>query len=112
VLHIEDPTGAVSVGLLGGLLGVLAVGVFGDGLVGQGWNGIGAESYQGVNGQGVTGFFPAPGMAPDWPGQINAQLVGLAAVGLLTAVIVGTLFLVLKVLWQLWRSIPQTEEGD
>jgi len=112
VLRLEDPTGAVSVGLLGGLLGVLAVGVFGDGLAGQGWNGIGTEAHQGVSGQGVTGFFPAPGLAPDWPGQINAQLVGLAAIGLLTVVVVGALFLVLKVLWHLWRSIPQPEEAD
>jgi Amt family ammonium transporter len=110
VLRIEDPTGAVSVGLLGGLLGVLAVGIFGDGLSGQGWNGIGMETYQGVRGQGVTGFFPAPGLAPDWPGQINAQLVGLAAIGLLTIVVMGALFLILRVLWHLWQSIPQPEE--
>jgi Amt family ammonium transporter len=100
----------VSVGLLGGLLGVLAVGIFGDGLSGQGWNGIGMETYQGVRGQGVTGFFPAPGLAPDWPGQINAQLVGLAAIGLLTIVVMGALFLILRVLWHLWQSIPQPEE--
>jgi Amt family ammonium transporter len=112
VLRIEDPTGAVSVGLLGGLLGIVAVGIFGDGLAGLGWNGIGAEAYQGVSGQGVTGFFPAPGLAPDWPGQINAQLVGLAAISLLTVLVVGVLFLVLKVLWHLWHSIPQAEEGS
>jgi Amt family ammonium transporter len=112
VLHIEDPTGAVSVGLLGGLLGVLAVGIFGDGLVGQGWNGVGAESYLGVMGQGVTGFFPASGFAPDWPGQINAQLVGLAAIAGLTVALVGLLFLVLKVLLLVWRAVPAPEEDD
>ncbi len=31
VLRIEDPTGAIPVGLLGGVLGVLAVGIFADG---------------------------------------------------------------------------------
>jgi Amt family ammonium transporter len=112
VLRIEDPTGAVSVGLLGGLLGVLAVGIFGDGLVGQGWNGVGAESYLGVMGQGVTGFFPASGFAPDWPGQINAQLVGLAAIAGLTVALVGLLFLVLKVLLLVWRAVPAPEEDD
>ncbi len=112
VARIEDPTGAVPVGLLGGVLGVLAVGLFGDGQVGSGWNGIGTETYLGVPGQGVTGFFPAPGLAPDWPGQINAQLVGLAAIAGLTVALVGSLFLVLKVLLLLWRSVPEPEEDE
>jgi Amt family ammonium transporter len=110
VLRVEDPTGAVAVGLLGGVLGVLAVGIFGDGLSGQGWNGIGQEAYLGVTGQGVTGFFPAPGFAPDWPGQINAQLVGLAAIAGLTVLLAGVLFLILKVLLLLWRAVPAPEE--
>ena len=112
VLRIEDPTGAVPVGLLGGTLGVLAAGLFGDGLAGQGWNGIGPESYLGVTGQGITGFFPASGFAPDWPGQINAQLVGLAAITGLTVAIVGGLFFVLKVLLLLWRAVPAPEEDE
>jgi Amt family ammonium transporter len=109
VLRIEDPTGAVTLGLVGGILGVLAVGAFGDGLAGQGWNGIGVESYLGIPGQGVTGFTPAPGLAPDWPGQLNAQLTGLAAISALTVVAVGALFLVLKVLLLLWRAVPAPE---
>ena len=109
VLRIKDPTGAVTLGLVGGVLGVLAVGVFGDGLAGQGWNGIGVESYLGIPGQGVTGFTPAPGLAPDWPGQLNAQLTGLAAISALTVVAVGALFLVLKVLHLLWRAVPAPE---
>jgi Amt family ammonium transporter len=112
VLRIEDPTGAVPLGLVGGLLGVLAVGIFGDGLVGQGWNGIGTTAYLGVTGQGVTGFTPAPGLAPDWPGQINAQLIGLAAIAGLTVALVGALFLVLKVLLSLWRAVPAPEDED
>lgn len=112
VLRIEDPTGAVPVGLLGGILGVLAVGLFGDGLGGQGWNGIGVDTYLGVAGQGVTGFIPAPGFAPDWPGQINAQLLGLAAIAGLTMVLVGVLFLIFKVLLLLWRAVPAPEEDE
>jgi Amt family ammonium transporter len=112
VLRVEDPIGAVPVALLGGTLGVLAAGFFGDGLAGQGWNGIGAEAYLGVRGQGVTGFFAAPGFAPDWPGQINAQLVGLAAIAGLTVALVGLFFLVLKVLLLLWRSVPEPEEDE
>ncbi len=110
LLRIEDPTAALPVGLLGGVLGVLAPGLFADGLIGQGWNGIGSESYLGVAGQGVTGFFPAPGLAPDWPGQINAQLLGLAAITGLTGVLVGALFLILKVLLLLWHAVPSPEE--
>ena len=113
-LRIDDPTGAVPIGLLGGVLGVLAPGILSDGRFGLGWNGIGAETYRGVAGQGVTGLLPAPGAAADWPGQINAQLVGLAAVAGLTVVLVGILFLVLKVLFLLWHSVPtpQEEEGS
>ncbi len=112
ILRIEDPTGAIPVGLLGGVLGVLAPGLFSDGQAGAGWNGIGVDAYLGVTGQGVTGFFPAQGFAPDWPGQINAQLVGLAAIAGLTAALVGVLFLVLKVLLLLWRAVPPPEEDD
>jgi Amt family ammonium transporter len=110
VLRVQDPTGAIPVGLLGGVVGVLAVGLVSDGLAGQGWNGVGPETYLGVTGQGVTGFFPAPGLAPDWPGQINAQLVGLAAIAALTVALVGGLFLVLKGLLLLWRAVPEPEE--
>jgi hypothetical protein len=88
------------------------VGFFGDGLAGQGWNGIGIESYLGVDGQGVTGFTPAPGLAPDWPAQINAQLLGLAATAALTVALVGGLFLILRVLLSLWRSIPAPAEEE
>jgi len=113
VLRIDDPTGAVPVGLLGGVLGVLAPGIFADGRSGLGWNGTGLETHlatAGRPGQGVTGFFPGPGLAPDWPGQINAQLVGLAAIAALTVALVGALFLVLKVLLLLWRAVPAPKE--
>jgi Amt family ammonium transporter len=112
VLRIDDPTAAVPVGLVGGVLGVLAPGLLADGLAGQGWNGMGAEAYLGVPGQGVTGFFPAPGLAPDWPGQINAQLLGLAAIAGLTVALVGILFLLLRTVLLLWRSVPLPEEID
>ena len=112
ILRIDDPTGAIPVGLLGGLIGVLAVGLFADGLYGQGWNDIGPEVYLGVTGQGVTGFVPATGLAPDWPGQISAQLVGLAAIAGLTVALVGALFLILKVLLLLWRAVPAPEQDE
>lgn len=112
VLRVEDPTGAIPVGLLGGVMGVLAVGLFGDGLAGQGWNGSGVETYLGVAGQGIAGLIPAPGYAPDWPGQMSAQLIGLAAIAGLTVALVGALFLVFKVLFLLWRAVPAPEADD
>jgi len=112
VLRIEDPIGAISAGVLGGVLGGLAPGVFGDGLAGLGWNGTGSGSYRGTVGQGVTGLFPAQGYAADWPGQINAQLVGLAAIAATTILLVGALFLGLKVLLLLWHAVPTPEEED
>jgi len=112
LLRLQDPTGAIPVGLLGGLLGVLAVGLLGDGRAGQGWNGIGADAYLGVSGQGVSGLLVAPGFMADWPGQMNAQLVGLAAIAGLTVALVGGLFLVLKVLLLLWRAVPAPEGDD
>jgi ammonium transporter, Amt family len=110
VLRIDDPTGALPVGLPAGVLGILAPGFFADGRAGQGWNGIGAESYLDVAGQGVTGFIPAPGLATGWPGQINAQLMGLAAIAAWSALAVAALFLILKVLLLLWRSVPSSQE--
>lgn len=112
VLRIDDPTGALPIGLPAGVLGILAPGLVADGQAGQGWNGIGVESYLGVAGQGITGFIPAPGLASDWPGQINAQLVGMAAIAAWTAAAVAILFLILKVLLVLWRFVPVPEEED
>jgi hypothetical protein len=60
----------------------------------------------------VTGLVPAPGFAPDWPGQISAQLVGLAAIAGLTVVLVGALFLIFKVLLLLWRAIPTPDKDE
>jgi Amt family ammonium transporter len=79
VLRIDDDSGLTPVHLAAGLLGLLAIGFFADGLAGAGWNGVGAREFLGVPGQGVTGLLAAPGMQPDWPGQIQAQLVGMAA---------------------------------
>jgi Amt family ammonium transporter len=74
-LKIDDPVGAISVHGVNGLWGVICVGLFADGTYGAGWNGVGATSYLGVAGKGVTGLFYGDGM------QLVAQLVeGVTAV--------------------------------
>jgi Amt family ammonium transporter len=55
VLKVDDPCGAVSVHGYCGWFGAVAVGIFADGTYGAGWNGVGAASYLGVAGKGVTG---------------------------------------------------------
>ena len=56
VTKIDDPCGAISVHGFCGFLGVVCVGIFADGSYGSGWNGVGATSYLGHAGQGVTGL--------------------------------------------------------
>ncbi|MCX6029766.1 MAG: hypothetical protein NT169_10750 [Chloroflexi bacterium] len=82
ILRIDDRVASLTVHGLGGLLGLLAVGLFADGSAGLGWNGIGPDIYMGVARQGVTGLLAAAGFQPDWPGQMQAQAVGVAAMAL------------------------------
>jgi Amt family ammonium transporter len=56
VLKVDDPCGAVSVHGYCGWLGAVCVGIFADGTYGAGWNGVGAASYLGRAGLGVTGL--------------------------------------------------------
>ena len=88
VLRLDDDTALAPVHLVGGLVGLLAVGLLSDGLAGAGWNGVGSIQFLGVAGQGVTGLWPAPGYQPDWPGQMQAQLIGIGAL-FLTAFLAG-----------------------
>ena len=56
VTKIDDPCGAISVHGFCGWLGGVCVGIFADGTYGAGWNGVGATTYLGHAGQGVTGL--------------------------------------------------------
>ena len=56
VTKIDDPCGAISVHGFCGWLGAVCVGIFADGTYGSGWNGVGATSYLGQAGRGVTGL--------------------------------------------------------
>lgn len=56
VLKVDDPCGAISVHGYCGWFGAVALGIFADGAYGAGWNGVGAASYLGREGLGVTGL--------------------------------------------------------
>ncbi len=72
VTKIDDPCGAISVHGFCGLLGGLCVGIFADGTYGAGWNGVGATTYLGTAGKGVTGLLYGD------TSQFMAQLMGCA----------------------------------
>ena len=56
VIKVDDPCGAISVHGYCGWLGAICLGIFADGTYGAGWNNVGAASYLGKAGQGVTGL--------------------------------------------------------
>src|SRR5690606_25608934 len=53
-----------------------------DGAAGQGWQMTGVDSYLGVTGQGVTGLLAGEGFQMDFPGQIQAQMIGILSLAL------------------------------
>src|SRR5712691_9299699 len=56
VIRVDDPCGAISVHGYCGWFGAVSVGIFADGTYGAGWNGVGAATYLGKAGLGVTGL--------------------------------------------------------
>ncbi|MBN1886654.1 MAG: hypothetical protein JW850_01635 [Thermoflexales bacterium] len=100
-LRREDSTGAVSLCGLLGLWGVLAPGALADGNWGAGWNGVGADEYLAVKGQGVTGMFTPGGFIAD-PGQFTAQLVELAVILALAALAAWIVLGVLRLAARRW----------
>ena len=110
--RLDDPAGLVTASLLGGLAGPLAVGLFADGRYGQGWHDIGVESYLGVKAQGVSGLWVASGFTPDWPGQMQAQAVGVAAHFLWAFVIGSVMGVALALLWWAMRKALRAAEEE
>jgi len=84
------------------LTGLLLVSLFATGQSGQGWNGVGLSDYLGVAGQGVSGLVVAPGYVSDWPGQFQAQLLGIGAVILWGVAVAFLLFQTVKVVAASW----------
>ena len=82
VFRLDDGAGIFAAAGIPAAIGLLSVGIFADGAAGAGWQQVGAGSYLGVSGQGVTGLLAAPGFRSDFLGQIQAQVIGIAGLGL------------------------------
>jgi Amt family ammonium transporter len=102
VLKVDDPCGAISVHGYCGLLGGVALGIFADGTYGAGWNGVGAASYLGKAGQGVTGLLYGD------TSQFIVQLIGAACCA---AWAFGSTFVVFKLVNGI-KSIRVTPEVE
>jgi Amt family ammonium transporter len=87
VTKIDDPCGAISVHGFCGVLGSISLGIFADGTYGAGWNGVGATSYLGQAGRGVTGLLY---------GDTRQFLVQVAGALLCAAWAFGATFVVFK----------------
>ena len=74
-LRWPHDTGLISNILIPGILGMLFTGIFANGAIGQGLNGIGTSTYLGINNLGVTGLLSVAGALGD-TGQMSAQLIG------------------------------------
>ena len=89
-LRLADELGTLATYGVSALVSLLLIPFFADGRAGQGWNGLGLTDYYGVTGQGVSGLIVASGFASDWPGQLQAQLLGIGAI-VIWALVVGFL---------------------
>ena len=87
VLKVDDPCGAISVHGFCGWFGAVAVGIFADGTYGAGWNGVGAATYLGKAGQGVTGLLY---------GDVSQFLVQLGGATLCAVYAFGLTYVVFK----------------
>jgi len=102
VAKIEDPCGAISVHGLCGWLGAVSVGIFADGAYGSGWNGVGATSYLGHAGQGVTGLLH---------GDVRQFWMQLAGATLCAVWAFGATFVVFAIVNK-FKSIRVSEEVE
>jgi Amt family ammonium transporter len=102
VLKVDDPCGAISVHGYCGWLGAVCVGIFADGTYGAGWNGVGAASYLGKAGLGVTGLLHGDTQ------QFITQLMGAT---LCVAWAFGATFVVFSLVNKI-KSMRVSEEAE
>jgi Amt family ammonium transporter len=102
ILKVDDPCGAISVHGYCGWFGAVAVGIFADGAYGSGWNNVGATTYLGKAGQGVTGLIH---------GDVPQFLVQLGGATLCAVYAFGFTYLVFKVVNAI-RSMRVSEDVE
>ena len=102
VLKVDDPCGAVSVHGYCGWFGAVSVGIFADGTYGAGWNGVGAATYLGKAGQGVTGLLH---------GDTTQFLTQLGGATLMAIYAFGGTFVVFKIVNSI-RSMRVSKESE
>ena len=102
VAKIDDPCGAISVHGVCGWLGAVSVGIFADGTYGAGWNGVGAISYLGSPGLGVTGLLH---------GDIRQFWMQLGGATLCAVWAFGATYLVFAIVNKI-KSIRVTEKSE
>jgi Amt family ammonium transporter len=102
ILKVDDPCGAVSVHGYCGWFGAVAVGIFADGAYGAGWNGVGATTYLGQAGKGVTGLLY---------GDSSQFLLQLGGATLCAVYAFGFTFIVFKIVNAVYpiRVSPEVE---
>jgi Amt family ammonium transporter len=104
-LRLADELGTLATYGLSAIISLLLVSFFADGQAGQGWHGVGLTAYHGIPTQGVSGLVVASGFASDWPGQFQAQLLGMAAITILA---LGLSFLFLQTIKVVQNSWART----
>lgn len=111
-LRLRDGLGTLATYGVSAAISLVWVGLLAGGQAGQGWNRVGPTAFAGVDGQGVSGLVVAAGLAVDWPGQLQAQLVGLGAIGLwalLIGVVVCQLYVMAAAAWARRRPEAQPD---
>ena len=112
VWHLDDATGAVTASGVPAVVGLLLVGVFADGAAGSGWQMTGLGTYLGVAAQGVSGLFVAKGYQLDFPSQLQAQAIGVLALGLWGFVVGMALCIPLGLLFHALEGGEHTSRGE
>jgi Amt family ammonium transporter len=102
VIKVDDPCGAISVHGYCGWFGAVAVGIFADGTYGAGWNGVGAATYLGKAGQGVTGLIH---------GDMSQFVLQLGGATLCAVYAFGFTLIVFKIVNAI-RSMRVTQETE
>ncbi len=101
-LSLNDSLGVLTTYGISAVISLLLVGFFADGRAGQGWNGVGLIEYLGVPGQGVSGLVVTSAFVADWPGQLEAQLMGLIVILSWTLLLSFILFQTVNAISDAW----------